>query len=60
MRKVLKVSEEQRDLGGIMHKSAKSSWQCTEASRKANSALGKIRRKIVTRDKGKIAGGSIY
>ena len=49
--KVLKVSEEERDLGVIMHRSAKPSRQCTEASKKANSTLGMIRRTIVTRDK---------
>ena len=47
----LKVSEEERDLGVIMHKSAKPSWQCAEASKKANSTLGIIRGTIVTRDK---------
>jgi ribonucleases P/MRP protein subunit RPP40 len=49
--KVLKVSEEERDLGVIMHKSAKPSRQCAEASKKANSTLGMIKRTIVTRDK---------
>src|SRR6218665_2406714 len=49
--KVLKVSEEERDLGVIMQRSAKPSRQCAEASRKANSTLGMIRRTIVTRDK---------
>src|SRR6218665_3620346 len=49
--KVLKVSEEERDLGVIMHRSAKPSRQCAEASKKANSTLGMIRRTIVTRDK---------
>ena len=49
--KVLKVSEEGRDLGVIMHKSAKPSRQCAEASKKATSTLGMIRRIIVTRDK---------
>src|SRR6218665_3586516 len=46
--KMLKVSEEERDLGVIMHRSAKPSRQCAEASKKANSTLGMIRR---TRDK---------
>ena len=32
--KVLKVSEEERDLGVIMHRSAKPSRQCTEASKR--------------------------
>src|SRR6218665_1356991 len=49
--KVLKVSEEERDLGVIMHRSAKPSRQCAEASKKDNSTLGMIRRTIVTRDK---------
>src|SRR6218665_2299146 len=49
--KVLKVSEEERDLGVIMHRSAKPSRQCAEASKKANSTLGMIRRTMVTRDK---------
>src|SRR6218665_1168216 len=49
--KVLKVSEEERDFGVIMHRSAKPSRQCAEASKKAYSTLGMIRRTIVTRDK---------
>src|SRR6218665_353019 len=49
--KVLKVGEEERDLGVIMHRSAKPSRQCAEASKKANSTLGMVRRTIVTRDK---------
>ena len=50
--KVLKLSEEERDLGVIMHcRSAKPSRQCAEASKKANSTVGPIRRTIVTRDK---------
>jgi len=49
--KVLKVSEEERDLGVVMHKSAKPSRQCAEAAKKGNSTLGMIRRTIVTRDK---------
>ena len=47
----MKVSEEERDLGAIMHRSAKPLRQCSEASEKANSTLGMIRRTIVTRDK---------
>ena len=46
--KVLKVSEEERDLGVIMDRSAKPSRQCAE---KVNSTLGTIRRAIVTRDR---------
>src|SRR6218665_3837801 len=34
-----------------MHRSAKPSRQCAEASKKVNSTLGMIRRTIVTRDK---------
>jgi len=49
--KVLNVSEEERDLDVIMHKSANPSRQCAEASKKASSTLGMIRRVIVTRDK---------
>src|SRR5688572_17043146 len=49
--KVLKVSEEERDLGVIMHKSAKPSRQCCSALKKSNSTLSVIRRTIVTRDK---------
>ena len=49
--KVLKASEEERDLGVIMHRSSKPSRQCADASIKANSNLRIIRRKIVTRYK---------
>src|SRR6218665_773361 len=49
--KLLKVSEEERDLGVIMHRSAKPSRECAEAAKKANSTVGMIRRTIVTRDK---------
>jgi len=45
------VSEEDRDLGVIMHKSANPLMQCAEALKKANSTL---RRTIVTRDKDRI------
>jgi len=48
---VLKESEEERYLGVIMHRSAKPSRQSAEASKKANSTLGMIRKTIVTRDK---------
>src|SRR6218665_2163712 len=34
-----------------MHRSAKPPRQCAEASKKANSTLGMIKRTIVTRDK---------
>jgi len=46
--KVLKVSEEERDLGVIMDRSAKPSRQCAE---KVNSTLGTIRRAIVARNR---------
>src|SRR6218665_1643082 len=58
--KVLKVSEEERDLGVINNhlciitdyaQECKPSRQCAEASKKANSTLSMIRRTIVTRDK---------
>src|SRR5688572_32396349 len=49
--KIMKVSEEERDLGVIVHNSAKPSRQCAKASKRANSTLGMIRRTIVTRDK---------
>ena len=49
--KVLKVSEEERNLVVIMHRSANPSRQCAEASKRANSTLGIIRRTIVTTDK---------
>ena len=45
------MSEEEKGLGVIMHRSAKPSRQCAKASKKANSTLGMIRRTIVTRDK---------
>jgi len=35
--KVLKVSDEERDLGVIMHKRAKPSRQCAEALKKARA-----------------------
>ena len=49
--KVLRVSEEERDLGVIVHKSLKSSRQCAEAAKKANRILGIVKRTIVSRDK---------
>src|SRR6218665_4098152 len=49
--KALKASEEESDLGVIMHRSAKPSRQCAEVSKKDNSTLGMTRRTIVTRDK---------
>src|SRR6218665_3888145 len=49
--KLLKASEEERDLGVIIHRSAKPSMHCVEASKKDNSTLGMIKKTIVTRDK---------
>src|SRR5688572_17844887 len=51
--KFFKVNLEERDLAVIMHKSAKPSRQCAEASKQSNSNLhvGMIGRTIVTRDK---------
>jgi hypothetical protein len=49
--RLLRVSEEEKDLGVIIHKSAKQSRQCTEAAKKANRVLGMIKRTIISRDK---------
>src|SRR6218665_2657411 len=43
----LRASEEERDLGAIMHCSAKPSRQCVEAAKRANRVLGMIKRAIV-------------
>ena len=47
------MSEEERNSGVIMHRSAKPSRQCAKASKNANSTVGMhmIRRTLVTRDK---------
>jgi hypothetical protein len=47
----LNEAEEERDLGVIIHRSAKPSRQCTEAAKKANRVLGMIKRTIVSREK---------
>src|SRR6218665_1086242 len=44
----LRASEEERDLGVIMHSSAKPSRQCVEAAKRANRILGMIKRTIVS------------
>jgi hypothetical protein len=49
--KELRVSEEERDLGVIVHRSLKSARQCSEAAKKANRILGMVKRTIVSRDK---------
>jgi len=46
----LRASEEERDLGVIMHCSAKPSRQCVEAAKRANRILGMIKRTIVSRE----------
>src|SRR6218665_3955356 len=46
----LRASEEERDLGVIMHSSAKPSRQCVEAAKRANRILGMIKRTIVSRE----------
>ena len=45
-----RASEEERDLGVIMHSSAKPSRQCVEAAKRANRILGMIKRTIVSRE----------
>ena len=47
----IRDSEEERDLGVIVHNSAKPSRQCSEAAKKANKVLGMIKRTIVSREK---------
>ena len=47
----LRVTEEEKDLGVIIHRSAKPSRQCIEAANKANKVLGLIRRTVISRDK---------
>ena len=46
----LRASEEERDLGVIMHSSAKPSRQCVEAAKRENRILGMIQRTIVSRE----------
>jgi len=47
----LRTTEEEKDLGVIIHKSAKPSRQCREAANKANKVLGHIKRTVVSREK---------
>ena len=49
--KVLTTTEEERDLGVIIHKSMNPSRQCMEAAKKGNRMLGMMKRTIVSRDK---------
>jgi hypothetical protein len=49
--KELRSTEEEKDLGVIIHKSTKTSRQCTVAATKANQILGFIRRTVVSREK---------
>ena len=46
--RVLSQSEQERDLGVIMHKSGKSKIQYAEAAKKANRVLGMIKRTVVS------------
>ena len=47
----VRQTKEKKDLGVIIHESAKPSRRCTEAAAKANKLLGMIRRTVVSRDK---------
>src|SRR6218665_1112315 len=47
----IRQTEEEKDLGVVIHDSAKPSRQCTEAAAKANKVLGMIKRTVVSRDK---------
>ena len=47
----MRETDEEKDLGVIIHESAKPSRQCTDAAAKANKNLGLIRRAVVSRDK---------
>ena len=47
----LRETEEEKDLGVIVHQSIKTSRQCLEAANKANKVLGIIKRTVVSRDK---------
>ena len=49
--KLLRVTEEEKDLGVIVHKSAKPSRQCAEAAKRGNRVLGLIKRTLISRDK---------
>ena len=47
---LLKTSEEERDLGVIVHNSGKPSRQCAEAAKRANKILGLVKRTIISRN----------
>lgn len=47
---VLRSSEEEKDLGVIVHNSGKPSRQCMEAAKRANKILGIIKRTIISRN----------
>jgi hypothetical protein len=47
----LEEVEEERDLGVIMHKSMSMSRQCSEAAKKANRALGQVKRTVSNRSR---------
>ena len=49
--KRLRLTEEEKDLGVIIHQSTKPSRQCTESATKANRILGLIKRTVVSREK---------
>ena len=49
--KQLRSTEEERDLGIIIHKDMKPSRQCQTAAAKANRMLGFIKRTVVSREK---------
>ena len=47
---LLKTSEEERDLGVVVHNSGKPSRQCAEAAKRANKILGLVKRTIISRN----------
>ena len=50
--KWMRSTEEERDLGVIIHRSGKPTRQCTSAAAKANRMLGFIKRTMVSRERG--------
>ena len=48
---VLKTSEEERDLGVIVHTNGKPSRQCVEAAKRGNKVLGMVKRTMLSRNK---------
>jgi ribonuclease P/MRP protein subunit RPP40 len=52
--KILKTSEQEKDLGVIMHSNGKTSEQCGQAVKKANAVLGMIKRNITFKSKDNI------